>query len=633
MFVNFPITRPIVVDTETYYDDECSVRSNKRGWVGGNWHYTNHPKFYCYMVTFLDLETGEKGILDDRSEFEAFVASLEGRTLVMHNAGFDCAVLKSIKPDFEPFNTIDTADMSQYLQYPRALADVVLHLFGKKVSKTERDNMKGVHYHDLDKARRDSMRQYALGDAEWTAEVYRSLLDQWPPIERFMSDYNRRQNWQGINIDREYLQVQIDRVNTRRNAALGSIPWVQNAATDTPMSAKKLAIYCREVGIEPPESLAEDSEECQAWERRYGNTYPVVGAIRDYRKSNTYFKKLKLVEALLRPDGTIPLSTMYVAAPHTLRFSAKQFNYQSLSRDTDFCDMRGYLVPPSGKAFVGADLSGIEARCLPWLAGDFDFLDNLAVLDNAARAEGVSGGGDLYEPHARRMFAYSNPKPLKKTDKPLRLATKVCVLQLGYQSGGAKFHWFLDNNVPKEVLDRVRAGNETDAELALRLVKLFRGMNPKVVDLWYSLDRELRSSVGGTYSIQLPNGGIVNYFNIGVRTGKDKEGKTRAEIVGQNCRGADHKNLYGGKLTENICQRMARDVIVESIYRLHAAGFPTRMTIHDENVPTVPLDAVSNPETAKAVCREVENIMSVTPDWAPRLPLASETGILHRYAK
>lgn len=626
----FEIRRPIVLDYETFFSDTCSIKAKKgTDWVGGNYSYVTHKDFYCYMLSWFDLTTGQRGVIDDRSKFPEFINTLRGRTVVAHNAGFEFAVSWSIDKTFAPLNMFDTSDMSQYFQAPRNLEGAAHWLLGRKIDKGMRDFMKGKHYRDIGVDAQKAMREYALDDANSEAELFQYGADKWPQLEQWMSDYTRRQNWAGVHIDRDYLEEQIDLVNATRSKAMHVIPWVETDE-DKPLSAKKLAVWCREQGIDAPASLAEDSEECQAWEDKYGDQFPVVGAMRDFRKSNTYFKKLNLIGALLRPDGTMPLETMYAAAPHTLRFSARKFNFQSLPREKTYCDLRGCLVPPPGHKFVGADLSGIEARGLLWLAGDMDYLEQVAALDAVAAATDQTGGGDIYSPSARRLFGYSDPRPLKETDPDLRFATKTCVLQLGFQSGAKKFHWYISNNVKKQVLDRVRIGEESDEELALRLVQLYRVSNPKVQNLWYSLDRELRTActAGNTFKIQLPNGRTINYFDLALRDSVDTQGRPRVEVVGSVCLGEERKKLYGGKLTENTAQGMARDVLVQSIYNLDKAGFPTNFSVHDENVVVVPDD-----QATRDTCREIERIMSITPDWAPGLPLAAETSLMSRYAK
>lgn len=635
--MKYELRRPIICDTETNYTATCSIKANRKtGWVGGNWHYTHHPQYYCYMISWCDPITGESGVLDDRNQFPAFIERMRDRTLVAHNCGFDLAVLKSIVPDFEPFNTFDTADMAAYLQSGRSLAVASEVLLGRKVDKTMRDFMQGKEYHEIGADNQRLMREYALADAINEADLFKYGVDLWPDIEKWISAYTLKQNWEGVSVDSNYLDEQVDKVSRIRSGAISKIPWVENIDEDKPMSPKQLALYCREVGILPPTSLAEDSEECAEWEATYGDQYPVVGAIRDFRKSNTFYRKLMVLQALIRPDGTIPLDTLYAAAPHTLRWSARGFNHQNLPRPEQdgtykFADLRGCLIPRAGTKFAGTDLAGIENRCLPWLAGDREYLREVALMDKQAADIGASGGGDVYEPFARRMFHYKDPRPLRKADKDLRNITKVCVLQLGYQSGARKFHWFISQNVEKSVLDRVREGDESDEALAARLVRLYRGTNKKVTDLWRNLDGELRAActAGDDFRVQQPNGRVVHYRDLAVRATVKPDGSVRNEVVGSVCRGDDKRaNLYGGKITENLCQEMARHVLVHSIYNLDQAGYKTKFSVHDENVIEVPEE-----KATKETCMEIEKIMGMTPSWAPGLPLAAETSILDRYSK
>ena len=47
-------------------------------------------------------------------------------------------------------------------------------------------------------------------------------------------------------------------------------------------------------------------------------------------------------------------------------------------------------------------------------------------------------------------------------------------------------------------------------------------------------------------------------------------------------------STYGGKLTENVVQAIARDCLAEAIKRTLAAGYEILMHIHDEIVFDVP---------------------------------------------
>ena len=73
---------------------------------------------------------------------------------------------------------------------------------------------------------------------------------------------------------------------------------------------------------------------------------------------------------------------------------------------------------------------------------------------------------------------------------------------------------------------------------------------------------------------------------------------------------------YGGKLTENIVQAIARDCLAESIKRLETAGYQTCFHVHDEVILDVPKD--------KADLKAVTDIMEQPIDWAPGLFLKSE---------
>ena len=72
---------------------------------------------------------------------------------------------------------------------------------------------------------------------------------------------------------------------------------------------------------------------------------------------------------------------------------------------------------------------------------------------------------------------------------------------------------------------------------------------------------------------------------------------------------------YGGKLVENIVQAIARDILVEKIIALEAAGYNIVFHIHDEVV----IDALQEQKLS-----DVVKIMSEPVSWAPDLPLNAD---------
>jgi DNA polymerase len=85
-------------------------------------------------------------------------------------------------------------------------------------------------------------------------------------------------------------------------------------------------------------------------------------------------------------------------------------------------------------------------------------------------------------------------------------------------------------------------------------------------------------------------------------------------------------NTFGGRLTENIVQATAHDLLRYAIINLRAAGYPTVLHIYDEIVTEVPklprmLPGLSDPWVA-----DVERIMSLVPAWAAGWPVRAAGG-------
>lgn len=77
-------------------------------------------------------------------------------------------------------------------------------------------------------------------------------------------------------------------------------------------------------------------------------------------------------------------------------------------------------------------------------------------------------------------------------------------------------------------------------------------------------------------------------------------------------------STYGGRLTENIVQAIAHDILRFAIINLRAAGYPTVLHVYDEIVVEVPHGLGS--------LEEVERIMSTMPWWAAGWPIRASGG-------
>ena len=85
--------------------------------------------------------------------------------------------------------------------------------------------------------------------------------------------------------------------------------------------------------------------------------------------------------------------------------------------------------------------------------------------------------------------------------------------------------------------------------------------------------------------------------------------------------------LWGGIITENASQALARDVFCDTMLRLDKLGFNTILHVHDEVI----IECGEN--EAEDVLRKTVEVMSTPPDWIPDIPLDAEGEILTHYKK
>lgn len=398
-------------DFETYYDKQCSIKTL------GTQGYFNHPNFEAYMVSVW----GSDGTryVGDPKEFNWSL--FEGNRVLSHNASFDEAVYlfgvdKGWWPSVKYAEWLCTADMTAFLGMPRNLKGASKEAFGAEVNKDVRDNMCAKRWSQMTPEFKQQVTDYALKDAEFCYMLWEQLGHQWPDREKKISMINRRIAQRGIPIDWDALQKNIGVINTALFDAEQQIPWIQES---TPLSRKSFNAECRKQGIEPPKSLAKDSPEAAKWFDRHGQECAWAQAVSDYRRINSFKKKLESFMNGTTADGRYYGGFLYFGAS-TGRFSGSggNLNLQNLPRGEMFgVDFRKMIKTPEGRSLVVVDLSQIEVRTLCHLAGDRKALELIAQSDDIYHAFGVLLG--LHDP--------ANG-PLKEFDPVLRHKVKSIVL-------------------------------------------------------------------------------------------------------------------------------------------------------------------------------------------------------------
>jgi DNA polymerase len=89
-------------------------------------------------------------------------------------------------------------------------------------------------------------------------------------------------------------------------------------------------------------------------------------------------------------------------------------------------------------------------------------------------------------------------------------------------------------------------------------------------------------------------------------------------------------STFGGRLTENIVQAIAHDLLRYAILALRAAGFPTVLHVYDEIVAEIPKGAPAPPGMVDARLQLFERLMAALPWWAVGWPVRASGGWIGR---
>ena len=342
-------------------------------------------------------------------------------------------------------------------------------------------------------------------------------------------------------------------------------------------------------------------------------------------------------------DGRIRSASMYHGA-NTGRWAGKGMQLQNLPRgkfkDVGPCidmlmagDMQGVeLLYPDlmttastllrsalfaeGEYFAG-DFKAIEGCVLAWITGETDILE-------------VYRSGDAYKVTASWIY----DRPPTAITKDERQVGKVAELALGYQGG-------------VNALSTMAAGYgvELSDDLKERIVETWRKKRSATVRFWAEVEAAAKKAIVSKQeyrfgkvsylrtragiACKLPSGRLMRYLNPSIRPHPEYRGREQIIYWGQDSFTKKWSEIetYGGKLTENIVQAVARDILAEAMLRVTADGYPVAFHVHDEIVCEVP-EAESDDRFKRFL-----ECMAVSPAWATGCPIAVEGWRGKRYRK
>jgi DNA polymerase len=293
------------------------------------------------------------------------------------------------------------------------------------------------------------------------------------------------------------------------------------------------------------------------------------------------------------------------------------------------------MAAPKCKIYVG-DFASIEAVILACLA------------EEKWKIHAFREGVKLYEYMADKIYRLAPGTVTKATHPQERQDGKTGELAFGYQ--GALGAWLKFDN----------SGRHSD-EIILEICQSWRHEHPHTVAFWYGLQRTAidaaRDKAKEVYEYKqirfqlvnewltmiLPNGKRLWYWKPEVRMQAPHycQPKVHKDCELAKC-GHEHVpvlsymaqktgqwlrvNTYGGKLAENACQAVSREILVDAMMRAEAAGYGIILSVYDEIVAEVP-EEFGN-------LQEFLSIMKgPLPDWCHDWPIGVDGWEGQRYKK
>ena len=514
-----------------------------------------------------------------------------------------------------------------------------------KPTKANGGRTRNLPQHDPDKWR--LFKEYCVQDVVTEMEVERQLsIDPVPAFVQKQWETDLTINTRGVFVDMEFVRGALEIGEHVKDDLMDESRGITGLAN--PNSISRLLGWLSENMVEAPDNLRKETvSKCLAQDDMMltAKARRALEIRQELGKTST--KKYNAIDACVCADNRVRGLLQFYGANRTGRWAGRLVQVQNLPRtytnpidearamvrarqskalrccygsvnDTLSQLIRTAFVASPGNVLIDADFSAIEARVISWLAGENWRLDVFKTH------------GKIYEASASQMFGV--PIDLIKKGNPeyaLRAKGKVAELALGYQgSVGALINMgALDMGLTEDELPDI--------------VTRWRQANSHIQSLWYEMDnaavevirdggsrrvrglilaREYNVLTGRVlFTITLPSKRKLYYVNPSL--GENQWGNPSIEYMGMDKTSKTWKKIetYGGKLTENCVQAIARDCLADAIERLNAAGFPIVFHVHDEVVIDIKPFA-----DKKTMLKAVTDIMTQPVPWAPGLPLGAD---------
>ena len=656
--------RVVTLDFETYFNSKEKYSLTNMGPL----EYVRDPRFYVQCVS-IRIDKGETYVVEALNGMDAKVLNALGlersdTITVGHNLnGFDCLVL-SEHYGVHPYMLVDTIPMMHWLGLSRIMSrshKALTALLGHGVKQA------GTVVSDGKRTKEEFtpeewafFLQYCRDDTAQCSENFFSMLPfmnadalklmsltakmatepAFIPSGQLLEEYKWELNRQSVNALvrlQQFLRFDSVEAMLKGIRSRSTFPkLLEECGTACPMKWSEK--QCKEIpaisktDLEFTKLLNSDNEK--------------VRLLVQTRLEHNSSIQMSRTESLLRfADKPIPIMLSVLNA-HTGRYTAGNegksdgLNFQNLSkRDPSKLALRKALKVPAGYSVVACDSSQIEARILAWVSGQDDLVEQFKT------------GRDPYAEMASKIFhvpaqdihdaAKSGTDPRHNQYKTYRNVGKTCVLSAGYGVGAQKFSDTLLRT--KVHLDPDPAKHEA---MAVQAHAIYRQSAWAIVQFWKVCDKVVQNLTANTQLGEYGKFGAHNEFSYGRAIVPLSQvncayvampngyrlwyPNLRFEVVdGRNKMVYDRlvhgktvaTPLYGGGLTENVCQSLAFMMLGWQACRMADAGIPLKANIHDAWIAVVP---EAKAEQTKAL---MEHVMSSVPDWLAGFPVGCEAEV------
>ncbi len=503
-----------------------------------------------------------------------------------------------------------------------------------KPTKTNGERTWNQPGHDPEKW--NLFKEYCRQDVVTEREILKRLsLFPMPEEEQSQWQMDVRMNAFGVRVDTGLIEgaLYIDQISTDRLTREA----MEITGVDNPNSTVQLMRWLEDNGTQA-DNLRK-STVSELLEKQNPENVQRMLEIRQ-QLGKTSIKKYVAMETARGEGDRVRGLTQYYGANRTGRWAGRLVQMQNLPRnylktldyarnlvkaknydglkllygnvpDTLSQLIRTAFIPSEGNKFVVADFSAIEARVIAWLAGE-QWVNEVFATH-----------GKIYEATAAQMFGVPVERIAKgNPEYSLRQKGKVATLALGYQGGTSALI----------AMGALQMGL-TEEELP-DIVQRWRQANPRIRDLWYAVEQAALTVMqtaqpqaiyglifalegdlvyGQTFlTVQLPSGRKLFYPKPFLKENQFGKLAIHYYTVGQQTKKWEVTSTYGGKMTENIVQAVARDCLAVTLDRITDRGLQVVFHVHDEVIIDAPMDI-----SVDDIC----GLMAEPIPWAPGLIL------------